>query len=85
MYLIVMWSVPYNLKIFNSYFAIGMVKMNNVFSEDMLPYWYRKMIGYQGGRLFKRAMGGKSIVLKEEQVFLVAKFGKGYHPVINIR
>ena len=35
-----MWSVPYNLNIYNSYFAVGVVQLNTKFSRDMLPYWY---------------------------------------------
>ena len=84
-YLIVMWSVPYNLKIFNSYFAIGMVKMSTAFNKDMLPYWYRKMISYQRGRLFRRGEEGTSVVFEEEDVFVIAKFGKGYQTILNIR
>ena len=54
--LIVMWSIPYNLNIYNSYYGIGVVKMT---SRDMMPYWYRQMIGYQKGRSFQRGEGGQ--------------------------
>ena len=30
-HLILMWSIPYNLNIFNSYFAVGMAKLNTRF------------------------------------------------------
>ena len=33
-HLIVMWSIPYNLNIFNSYFAVGMVKLNSKFRQE---------------------------------------------------
>ena len=39
-HLIVMWSVPYNLNIYNSYFGIGVVQLTTRFTRDMLPYWY---------------------------------------------
>ena len=39
-HMVVMWSVPYNLNIYNSYFAVGVVQLTTKFSRDMLPYWY---------------------------------------------
>ena len=33
-HLILMWSIPYNLNIFNSYFAVGMVKLNSKFRQE---------------------------------------------------
>ena len=30
-HLIVMWSIPYNLNIFNSYFAVGMASLSSRF------------------------------------------------------
>ena len=83
-HLIVMWSVPYNLNIYNSYFGIGVVNLDTTLSRDM-PYWYRQMIGYKRGRLFQRGCGGEDIVFKHEDMFVIAKFGQGYHPVLNIR
>ena len=84
-HLIVMWSVPYNLKIYNSYFGIGVVNLGTTFSRDMMPYWYRQMIGYEKGRSFQRGCGGKNIVFKHEEMFVIARFEQGYHPVLNIR
>ena len=84
-HLIVMWSVPYNLNIYNSYFGIGVVNLDTAFSRDMMPYWYRQMIGYKKGRLFQRGVGGEDIVFKHEDMFVIAKFEQGYHPVLNIR
>ena len=83
--LIVMWSIPYNLNIYNSYFGIGVVKMNTRFRRDMMPYWYRQMIGYKKGRSFQRGEGGEDIVYKHQDMFVIAKFEAGYHPVLNIR
>ena len=33
-HLILMWSIPYNLNIYNSYFAVGMVKLSSKFRQD---------------------------------------------------
>ena len=85
LHLIVMWSVPYNLNIYNSYFGIGVVNLDTDFSRDMMPYWYRQMIGYKKGRSFQRGSGGEDIVFKHEDMFVIAKFEQGYHPVLNIR
>ena len=38
-HLILMWSVPYNLNIYNSYFGVGVVQLTTRFTRDMLPYW----------------------------------------------
>ena len=83
--LIVMWSIPYNLNIYNSYFGIGMVDMKSRLSRDMMPYWYRQIIGYQRGRSFQRGSGGEDRVYKHEDIFVIAKFEEGYNPVLNIR
>ena len=46
-HMVVMWSVPYNLNIYNSYFAVGVVQLTTKFSRDMLPYWYfQYILGY---------------------------------------
>ena len=84
-HLIVMWSVPYNLNIYSSYFGIGVVQLTSRFSRDMLPYWYKQMIGYQKGRSFQRGEGGENIVYKHEDIFVIGRFEKGYHPVLNVR
>merc|ERR1711884_190781 len=60
-HLIVMWSIPYNLKIYNSYFAIGVVQLSTRFTRDMLPYWYKQMIENKQGRTFQRGKGGKNL------------------------
>ena len=67
-HLIIMWSVPYNLNIYNSYFGVGVVQLttrfnqqmqmqkyfsHNRFTRDMLPYWYNQMISHKLGRTFQ--------------------------------
>ena len=64
-HLIVMWSIPYNLRIYNSYFGIGVVQLStryspsrltlitltmSRFTRDMLPYWYKQMIENKQGQ-----------------------------------
>ena len=35
MHLIIMWSVPYNLNIYNSYFGVGVVQLTTRFNQQM--------------------------------------------------
>ena len=57
-HLILMWSVPYNLNIYNSYFGIGVVQLTTRLTRDMLPYWYDQMISRKLGRTFQRGGEG---------------------------
>ena len=84
-HLIIMWSVPYNLNIYNSYFGIGVVQLTTRFTRDMLPYWYKQIIENKQGRSFQRGVGGGHLVYKHEDFFVIGEFGTGYHPVLNIR
>lgn len=83
-HLIVMWSIPYNLRLYNSYFGIGVVQLSTRFSRDMLPYWYKQMIENKQGRTFQRGKGGENLVYKHEKFFVIGNLGTGYHPIINI-
>ena len=84
-HLILMWSVPYNLGIYNSYFGVGVVQLTTKFTQDMLPYWYNQMITHPEGRTFQRGKAGDSLVFKYTDFFTLAEFEAGYHPVMNIR
>ena len=99
-HLIVMWSIPYNLRIYNSYFGIGVVQLStryspsrltlitltmSRFTRDMLPYWYKQMIENKQGRTFQRGKAGGVLLFKHERFFVIGNFGTGYHPIINIR
>ena len=84
-HLILMWSVPYNLNIYNSYFGIGVVQLTTRFTRDMLPYWYKQMIENKQGKTFQRGVGGDHLVYKHEEFFVIGEFGTGYHPLLNIR
>ena len=46
-HIVIMWSVPYNLNIYNSYFGIGVVQLKTKFTPDMLTYWYDQMIKHR--------------------------------------
>jgi len=83
-HLIIMWSVPYNLNIYNSYFGVGVVQLTTRFTRDMLPYWYNQMINHKLGRTFQRGREGESLTYKHEDFFVIADFSNGYHPVLNI-
>ena len=80
-----MWSIPYNLNIFNSYFAVGMAKLNSRFSSDLLPYWYKQMITFREGKHFHRSEAGQDLVFKHKDLFVIGMFQSGYHPILNIR
>ena len=41
-HLILMWSIPYNLNIFNSYFAVGMVRLSSKFRQE--TDWERRRV-----------------------------------------
>ena len=80
-----MWSIPYNLNIFNSYFGVGMAKLNSRFSSDLLPYWYKQMITFREGKHFHRSEAGQDLVFKHKDLFVIGMFQSGYHPILNIR
>ena len=86
LHLIVMWSVPYNLNIYSSYFGVAVVRLSRgSLSRDMLPYWYTQIIKFQRGGGWQRKEGGESLVYKQEDFFVIAHMDKGYHPQLNIR
>ena len=81
---IVMWSVPYNLNIYNSYFAIGVVRIRTKFTRDMLPFWYEKMLDKGLDRHFQRGKAGSHLVFRHTDIFILGSLEKGYHPVLNL-
>ena len=84
-HLLVMWSVPYNLNFYNSYFAIGIVKLEARSPSDLLPYWYKQLLNHKKGTNYIRGKGGEQIVMRHHDFFVVSEFGSGYHPFLNIR
>lgn len=83
-HVIVMWSIPYNLNVYNSYYGIGVVHISSRFTRDMLPFWYEEMIGNDQGRLFQRGRAGSPLVFRHADVFIMGNMGEGYQPVLNI-
>ncbi|XP_023328862.1 tereporin-Ca1 [Eurytemora carolleeae] len=83
-HLIVMWSIPYNLGIYNSYLAIGVVKLTTTVSRDMLPYYYKEMIDHEQGRVFQRGKPGSNILFRHENFFVVANLEEGYQAMLNV-
>ena len=82
---IAMWSIPYNLNFYNAYFGFGMVHLNTKFTQDMLPYWYRRMYEGDPAGTFKRGVAGESLVFKHHDVFVLGHLETNtYEPVLNI-
>jgi len=83
-HLLVMWSIPYNLGIFNAYMGIGVVRLTTRFTQDMLPYWYSEMIDQEQGRVFQRGSPGSNILFRHENFFVVANLEEGYQTMLNV-
>ena len=84
-HLLVAWSLPYNLNIYNSYFGVAVIQLTTHFTRSMLPYWYQKILANRKGRNFQRGFGGGHLVYKHSQFFVIGNLGTGYHPTLNIR
>jgi len=83
-HLLLMWSIPYNLGIYNAYFGVGVVKLTTQFTQDMLPYWYGQMISNEQGRVFQREQPGQNIVFRHEKFFVIASLEEEYQPMLNV-
>ena len=62
--LIIMWSVPFNLNIHDSYVALGMVYNEGRFGSS--GYWFNQMYYGKHGP-FKRAMAGNAITFENDK------------------
>ena len=62
--LIIMWSVPFNLNIHDSYVALGMVYNEGRFGSS--GYWFNQMYYGQHGP-FKRAAAGNAITFENDK------------------
>jgi len=83
-HLLLMWSIPYNLGIYNAYFGVGVVKLTTQFTQDMLPYWYGQMISNEQGRVFQRGQPGSNIVFRHEKFFVISSLEEEYQPMLNV-
>jgi len=80
--LIVMWSVPFNYNIHNSYFAVGMIFNRGKFSSS--SYWFNQMYYSEKGP-YKRGSGGQTITYENSAIVVVAHMeASTYHPMLNI-
>merc|ERR1711915_672979 len=83
-HLILVWSLPYNLNFYNSYFGIAVAQLTSRFTKDMLPYWYRQIMESKKGRNFQRGLAGGHLLYKHSDFFVIGNLGTGYHPTLNI-
>ena len=80
-----MWSIPYNLKLFNSYFSVGVFPLEAAnITSTFLAHWYTQMINYPRGTYFERKSAGQTVVVRHKNMFAVAKLGSGYKPILSM-
>ena len=80
--LIVMWSVPFNYNIHDSYFAVGMIFNRGRFTSS--SYWFNQMYYSEKGP-YKRGYGGQNITFENSAIVVHATMEPStYHPVLNI-
>ena len=80
--LIVMWSVPFNYNIHDSYFAVGMIFNRGRFTSS--SYWFNQMYYSEKGP-YKRGHGGQNITFENSAIVVHATMEPTtYHPVLNI-
>ena len=77
-----MWSVPFNLNIHDSYFAVGMIFNRGRFASS--SYWFNQMYYSEKGP-YKRGRGGQSITFENSAVLVHGYMeASTYHPILNI-
>lgn len=80
--LIVMWSVPFNYNIHNSYFAVGMIFNRGRFTSS--SYWFNQMYYSEKGP-YKRGHAGQEITYENSAIVVHATMESStYHPLLNI-
>ena len=80
--LIVMWSVPFNFNIHDSYFAVGMIFNRGRFTSS--SYWFNQMYYSEKGA-YKRGSGGQTITFENSAIVVHAHMeGSTYHPLLNV-
>jgi len=82
MRLIIMWSVPFNFNIRDSYYAIGLTHNKGKFTNS--AYWFNQMY-YGSNSAFKRSQTGRPLTYSNN-VLAIKGFMEGntYHAVLNI-
>ncbi|XP_040570166.1 conoporin-Cn1 isoform X2 [Lepeophtheirus salmonis] len=80
--LIVMWSVPFNFNLHDSYFAVGMIFNRGRFTSS--SYWFNQMYYSEKGP-YKRGSGGQSVTFQNSAVLVHGYMEpSSYHPLVNI-
>lgn len=82
MRLIIMWSVPFNFNIRDSYYAIGLTHNKGKFPNS--AYWFNQMY-YGTNSAFRRSRAGRGLAFPSN-VLSVRGFMEGntYHSILNI-
>jgi len=82
MRLIIMWSVPFNFNIRDSYYAIGLTHNKGKFSNS--DYWFNQMY-YGSNSAFKRSPTGRHLTFSSN-ILDIKGFMEGntYHSILNI-
>ena len=83
-HLIIMWSVPYNLNIYNSYFGVGVVQLTTRFNQQMqIPKnlyfaqnrFTRDMLPYWYNQMISHKLGRTFQVTEENIIKQARKLG----------
>jgi len=82
MRLIIMWSVPFNFNIRDSYYAIGLTHNKGKFPNS--AYWFNQMY-YGTNSAFRRSGAGRGLVFSSN-ILNIKGFMEGntYHSILNI-
>lgn len=80
--LIVMWSVPFNLNLYDTYLGLAMIYNQGTFSSS--SYWFKKMY-YSNIGPHVRGEGGKIIMYENSHLTIYGYIEAWtYHPMLNI-
>jgi len=80
--LIVMWSVPFNLNLYDTHMGLAMIYNQGPFSSS--SYWFNKMY-YSDIGPHVRGMGGKILMYENSHVTIYGYIEAWtYHPMLNI-
>jgi len=80
--LIVMWSVPFNLNLYDTYLGLAMIYNQGPFSSS--SYWFNKMY-YSNIGPHVRGLGGKILMYENSHLTIYGYIEAWtYHPMLNI-
>lgn len=82
MRLIVMWSVPFNLNLYDTYMGIALIYNQGPFTTS--TFWFSKMYYSEMGP-HTRGMGGKILMYENSHIVVYGYIEAWtYHPMLNI-